>query len=193
MGMLLGLVAGCGGGGAAAPRTASLDCAWIVGDNCWKQASTRAASCLPPESEEGLFSTDYRTCTYASGAVVTFDPPLTPPLLPFDRGKFTVATAGGTCLQFEKTQTEMILTVAGQTVRSTPPGEMELNVTCPDGISYTTPDAPALQSCITDPALFFGGTPGYASSYGTNFLALGLVNRSSTTWATQWVFRCSLN
>ncbi len=190
MGMILVLLTGCGG---PAPKTASLDCAWIVGNNCWKQAATEAMSCLSPASESGLFSSDLLTCSYASGVVVTFDPPLMTPLLPFDTGKFTVATSGQTCLQFEATQTEMMLTVAGQTVRSSRPGGMTLSVTCPDGITYTTDDEPALQSCIADPSVLFGGPPAYAVTYGTSRLAFGLLNGSSTTWDTQSVFDCSVN
>jgi hypothetical protein len=195
MGVALSLLSiGCGGSApTSAPKTASLDCAWIVGDNCWKQAAAQAMSCLPSASETGLFSSDLATCSYTSGAVVTFDPPLMTPIVPFDTEKFTVARAGATCLQFEQTSTDLVVTVAGQTVRSSRPGGTTLSVTCPDGTTYVTDDAPALQNCISDPTLQFGGAPAYTVTYGTGTLAVGLLNASSTTWDTQWVFDCSVD
>ena len=75
----LGLGCSSGGDGSNTP-SASLDCAWLAGNNCWKSTLAQAESCLPPKSESGTLSADMKSCTYASGAVVTFDSALVLPV-----------------------------------------------------------------------------------------------------------------
>ena len=58
----------------------NLTCQYLGGDNCFKVTASAAASCLPASTETGTFSADHSTCTYATGDVVTFTPPLTLPL-----------------------------------------------------------------------------------------------------------------
>ena len=83
VGLALGTVvfgsSGCGGGSSGG-SSASLDCAYLASDNCWKTTAAAASSCLPAESEIGMLSADGSTCTFATGDVVTFTPALVLPL-----------------------------------------------------------------------------------------------------------------
>jgi hypothetical protein len=98
-------VVACGSPSASSPADAGsggadggvLDCAWAAGTNCWKTAIATAANCLPPSAEEGRFSTDGKTCTYASGTVVTFAGPLGQGSIP----SFTVTSGSKMCLGFQ--------------------------------------------------------------------------------------------
>jgi hypothetical protein len=61
------------GGG---PTSGVFDCVLVTGSNCWKTVIAAAEGCLPPSSAQGKLSADGKTCTYASGSVVTFASPL---------------------------------------------------------------------------------------------------------------------
>src|SRR5262249_44493283 len=93
----------CGSSGGPSGPSGTLDCAWLAGDNCWKTTASAATSCLPPPSETGTFSADKSTCTYASGPVVTFTPPL---VLPIPNSgatwNFTVANGTAPCLTYKQ-------------------------------------------------------------------------------------------
>lgn len=175
---VLWTAAGCGGG-ASAP----LDCAWLAGDNCWKQTAAKAVPCLPPANEVGTLSADNETCTYAGGATVTFAPPLTLPV-PKSEGNqspawnFTVANGGAACLHFEATGAEFELTVGGQTVSEGRSGPMGLAVTCPDGASYVNPNAFDLLTCGNGTA--FGGLPGLTYSSTATSVTFGLIGAASS-------------
>jgi hypothetical protein len=172
---------------------APLDCAWIVGDNCWKAMAARAAGCLPPGAESGILSSDLRSCTYAGGAIVRFEASVPLMASPPRVFQFDLTNAGQSCFTFDQDDAGFAVTVANQTVTSSWPGGMEMSVTCPDGTTYATMDAPALQSCIADPSTSFGGVPGYAYSGGAFDASFGLVNARPDSWETLPVWKCSVN
>ena len=110
---------GCSSGGSGSGGGA-LTCEWLAGDNCWKQTATAATACLPPTDEHGTLSDDGRTCTYASGAVITFASPLVFPLPDEPTWNFTVSNAGQTCLHYEDVNSHLRLVVGDQTVTEAP-------------------------------------------------------------------------
>jgi hypothetical protein len=178
-----GMVAGCGG------DSAPLDCAWLASENCFKTTASMAVSCLPPETEEGVLSADNRTCTYASGATVAFEPALQLPLPQDPVWNFTVTGASGqTCMHFQKVASgAFTLDVGGQTYREGLSGS-GLEATCPDGSSYVLPLANV--SSIFDCPGDFVSLPGHgwsSSSTGTSFY---LVGTSSTSSEALSVFSC---
>jgi hypothetical protein len=167
---LLWTAAGCGGGSAG-----PLDCAWLVGDNCWKQTAAAAVPCLPPTAETGVLGADDKTCTYASGATVVFAAPLTLPVPRELEGNqppawnFTVSNGGATCLHFESSASSLKLTVGGQTVTERRSGVMGLAVTCPDGTAYASSDAFTLIGCGD------GFPPGLTYSSSATSVSFGLI------------------
>jgi hypothetical protein len=160
--------------GSSGGPSGTLDCAFLAGDNCWKTTASAAQSCLPSPSETGTFSADRSTCTYATGAVVTFTPPLTLPVP--NTGalwNFSVANGASPCLAYkEDAGKAMTLTVMGQTFTESPAGT-GLNVKCPDGTSFSNSNALSLFSC---PGSNFGGLPGIAWAGTSTSLSVGLIN-----------------
>ncbi|HVY39122.1 MAG TPA: hypothetical protein VHM31_14350 [Polyangia bacterium] len=194
MGVLVVSVAwalGCGGSSSGGGKT--LDCAYLGGDNCWKTTAASAASCLPPESETGTLSADGKTCTYASGTVVTFTPALVLPL-PANGNQtwnFTVTAAGGAmCLSYKDDGNGGItLNVQGQTVKEGATGSLGVSLTCPDGTTYSNANAFALFSCPD--AGLLGGLPGAAWSDTSTSVSLSLLATSSSgSFDGQPVFNC---
>ncbi len=123
-------------GGAA---SATLDCAWLGGNNCYRAAAT--ASCLPPATAMGMLSRDGKTCTYASGAVITFDDPVTfpIPLSPLRLFKFTVTTGGQLCLRYEDVSSSPIRARMSTALGAISIDESSgITVSCPDGKRYST-------------------------------------------------------
>lgn len=180
---------GCGGSSSSGK---SLDCAYLAGDNCWKTTAAAAASCLPAESEMGTLSADGKTCTYASGTVVTFTPALVLPL-PTNGNQtwnFTVTTAGGgMCLAYKDDGNGGInLTVQGQTVKESVAGTFGLALSCPDGTSYSNSNALSLFSCPD--AGLLGGLPGAAWSDTDTSVSLSLLATSSGSDGGPSVFNC---
>lgn len=193
MGVLVVSVAwalGCGGSSGGGK---TLDCAYLAGDNCWKTTAASAASCLPAESEMGTLSADGKTCTYASGTVVTFTPALVLPL-PVNGNQtwnFTVTTAGGAmCLAYKDDGNGGItLNVQGQVVKEGTAGSLGLSLTCPDGTTYTNGNAFSLFSCPD--AGLLGGLPGAAWSDTNTSVSLSLLATSpSGSFDGQPVFNC---
>jgi len=181
-----GLACSSGSGGK------SLDCAYLAGDNCWKTTAALATSCLPPSSEIGTLSADGKTCTYASGAVVTFASPLALPL-PVDGTQswnFTVTGADGQpCLAYRDDQKAgLTLTTQGQTVKETEPGGLSIAMVCPDGTTYSNSNAFTLFSCPD--AGLFGGLPGDAWSSTDTRVNLGLLATSTGSDESLPVFDC---
>jgi hypothetical protein len=181
----LGAGTGCGGGGSSA----SLDCAWLAGENCWKTTASQAVSCLPPEADTGVLSADLRSCAYANGTVVTFDPPLVLPLPEEWSFKFSIASAGTTCLRYDETDSGLTLTVNGQTYRESYSG-FRLSATCPDGTSYSNSNALELLSCESEAGIF-SGLPGHFWSDSDSFVSFGFLNTSNDTTSSLPVFDCS--
>lgn len=187
--ILVAVAVGCGSSGGGGGG-ASLDCAWLAGDNCWKTTASKATTCLPPSAESGVLSADNHTCTYASGAVVTFSPPLVLPIPNSPTWNFTITDGGQTCLHYQKTATGFSLTVGSDTVTEESTGLLGIKLTCPGGMSYSNPSALDLFSCDADGGASFGGLPGDAwSSSGTN-VAFGLIGGSSTSSNELQLFDC---
>jgi hypothetical protein len=190
MTMWVGLGCGSGGGGGGGGGGgAVLDCAFLAGDNCWKTTASAATSCLPPETESGTLSADNKTCTYASGAVVTFATPLVVPPPNNPTWNFTVNAGGQECLHYEEATT-FKLTVGGQTVTEGSSGTLGLRISCPDGKSYTAANAFDLLSCGDDAGATFGGLPGSAWSFSGSRLIFGLLSTSSSSSNELQVFDC---
>jgi hypothetical protein len=178
---LLGSVAlafGCGssdgqGGG-------NLDCAWLEGNNCWKSTTSAAETCLPPSDTYGTFSADNATCTYASGHVVTFTPPMSLPIVDGNSQAwdFTVTAAGKTCLHYQRTSNdEVTFTVGDQTYREGTSGAMGWQVTCPDGTRYANSNALELFGCPNG----LDGMPGNAYGDSDTSLSFSLLGTSSSS------------
>jgi hypothetical protein len=184
---------GCSSGNAAG---GSLDCGWLMGNNCWKSTASAAAACLPAASDTGTLSADGSTCTYASGQVVSFTPPVVLPLSDGNTWNFTVTSGGQTCLQFESTQsTSLKLVVQGKTFTETANAATgSLTYSCPDGSSVSTTNLIALLMCGSnaDGGQSFGGLPGYADSWSDNSISFGLESTSTDPAAASVpVFSCS--
>lgn len=180
---------GCSGGSSGGN---SLSCAYLAGDNCWKTTAAQATSCLPASSEVGTLSADGKTCTYASGAVVTFASALALPI-PVDgtaSWNFTVTGADGQpCLAYkDDPNVGITLTVQGQTVKETEPGGLSVAMACPDGTTYSNSNAFTLFSCPD--AGLFGGLPGDAWSSSDTSVSLGLMATSSGSDGSLPVFDC---
>jgi hypothetical protein len=135
--------------GVSSTPEGSLDCAYVMSaDSCWKSTAAAAARCLPPPGEQGTMSADGKTCTYASGAVVAFDNPLTASgsIGPWS---FTVTTGGTTCLRLaqpapdQQTLTTSLGTLS-EVVDGGPQGD--LTFTCPDGTTLSGPES-SISSC----------------------------------------------
>ena len=153
---------------------ATLTCDWLTGnDNCWKTTAGMAAGCLPPETESGTLSADNAICVYASGVSVTFTPPIVLPPPDDITWNFTVVGANGQpCLHFEDTPSNGLkLVVGGQTVDETTTTGLDLNLTCPDGMTYTAPNAFDLLAC----PMAFDGLPGLVWSASGTSLSVTMV------------------
>ena len=190
--MLLGavlIVAGCGSTTSNGSGSANLDCSWLASDNCWKMTASEA-SCLPPSNETGVLSSDNATCTYASGAVVTFAPPLMFPISDKPNWNFTVQTAGQTCMHYQDNDGGISLTVGSDTFTEGTEGSFGLKVTCPGGLSYSNSNALALLSCNADSGASLGGLPGDVWSSTGDGVTFGLISTSSTSNELS-VFNCS--
>jgi hypothetical protein len=108
--------------------------------------------------------------------VVTFTPPVVlPSPTTSHTWNFTVASGGSPCLSYKEDANKTItMTVMGQTVTETGAGS-SLTVKCPDGKSYSNPNALNLLSCPN----FFAGIPGILSSDSSTSLSVGLLGTGS--------------
>ena len=158
----------------------SLDCAWLEGDNCWKTTLSGATSCLPAAGDTGVLAADGRTCTYASGHVVTFDEPLVLPL-PIDgdvQFRFTVTAGGQACMRFVETENAMTLTVGDQIFEEQTTGGTNMRITCPDGSSYSNDNALDLLECRGDFFSSLAIMPGTSWGSGNTSVSFGLLGYS---------------
>jgi len=164
-----------------------LDCAWLAGDNCWKDMIQAAMACVPPSSESGTLTADGSSCSYASGTSVTFNTKI---VLPFpDSGQddwdFSLASGGTECLSYHDDASDNErLTVQGMTYSEKTVG-VGLQVTCPDGTQYAAQNAFDLLNC-TD---FFSEAPGYAYSDSDTSVNFALLNGTGSSLS---VFDCSM-
>ena len=165
--LVVGMLAGCGGGD-------DLTCEYLASDeNCFKTTAMNAVGCLPPEGAVGTLSSDFATCTYTTGQVVTFTPPLVLPM-DFDTPwNFTVETDGQPCLEFHEIGEDGFdLTVLGETVSERLNGR-GLELSCPDGSTFSNGNALELLSC---PGESFGDLPGNTSNSGIDSVFFGFIN-----------------
>ena len=79
-------------------------------------------------------SADNATCTYASGAVVTFTPPLVFPISTDTNWNFTISNGGQDCLHYEDTGVGVKLAVGGNMVTESASGALGLAIACPDNL-----------------------------------------------------------
>lgn len=188
--LLLGsLLAGAGCGGAAP----TLTCSYLEGDNCWKTTAAAAPSCLPASTELGTLSADGKTCTYASGDVVTFTPALALPLptssanIPWN---FTVTTgSGAVCLSYvQDANNDMTLTVGDQTVKESTYGS-GFAISCPDGTSFSNSNGLALLTCPD--ANLLTSFPGNTWSSTSTSVSFGLLG-TAASYGSEPVFNCEM-
>ena len=177
------IVVGCGGGSSSK----SLDCAYLAGNNCWKTTVAEAATCLPAAGTTGELSADNSSCAYASGQTITFTPALVLPLASgFKDWNFTVTTGGQPCLHYEESSGGVQLTVGADAVSEMISGAAGIDLTCPDGTTYSNSNALALLNC---PGSTFGDLPGNTTSSGSTSVRFGLINTGTPSSVT--VFDCS--
>jgi hypothetical protein len=123
------------------------------------------------------------TCTYASGAVVTFDTALPWPLPVDPVWAFTVTSGGQQCLRFRDAADGFALTVNDQSVIQAADG-LTLVVSCPDQTTFSNSNALDLLHCPADGGL--GGLPGAASFHtatSVSFSLIGAANGSATIFS----------
>jgi len=185
--MRIWLVAGvivAGFGGCSSSK--SLDCAYLAGDNCWKTTVAKA-TCLPAAGTTGTLSADNASCAYASGQMITFTPALVLPLASgFNDWNFKVTTGGQPCLHYEESSGGFELTVGADAVSEMVSGGDGIDLTCPDGTTYSNSNALALLSC---PGGTFGDLPGNTTSSDSTSVTFGLINTGTPSSVT--VFDCS--
>lgn len=177
--VVLALLVGCSSG------KDTLDCDYLAStDNCWKTTASPAASCLPAEADIGVLADDNSSCTYASGQVITFDPPLTLPLPDQPAWDFTVTTNGAECLHYTEPSDGkgFTLTVMGDTVSESISGG-SLSLSCPDDTSFESSHPLDLLKCPGD----FGSLPGTEFSSSATSVQFTLLNTGDNTLA---VFQC---
>jgi hypothetical protein len=187
--LVVGIGGGCSGGSSGGGGGA-LTCAWLASDNCWKMTLDDAAGCLPPTAETGVLSADNKTCTYASGAVVTFKTALVIPIPDQSSWNFTITKGGQDCLHYEDVGQGFKVVVGGHnTVTGAPSGLQGFGISCPDGTTASTSNALNLLNCDADGGAPLGGLPGrILSSSGTSF-SFSLLRSSSS--GEQQLFDCS--
>jgi hypothetical protein len=160
-----------------------LDCNWLATNNCWKTTFAAATSCLPNSNEIGTLSADGLTCTYASGAVVTFDNPVVLPVPNGTQWKFTISNAGQQCFRFEQpTDKSSKLTTSAGTVTQSSSG-LTFDISCPNGSAYEAGNGLQLLSCPNG----LTGMPGVIWSDTSMSLSFGVLGTGS---AQGQVFSC---
>jgi hypothetical protein len=186
--LVLGVLAvgGCGGGSSPAKL---LDCDWLAGNNCYKTTVAAAGACLPSIVETGTLSANNSTCTYASGAVVTFNPPLTLPLPQSPNWAFTVTKNGTPCLTYtQPAQGTITLKTSAGTFTEGAAGS-SITATCPDGTQYSNSNPLSLLSCGADAGFLAGGLPGSTWSSTNVTVSFSLVGVPTNNTST-FIFDC---
>lgn len=163
-----------------------LTCEVLASNNCWRQAVAEAALCVPASEEQGMFSADLTSCTYADGALVTFEEPAQVPQEDDVVWDFTVSTPDGEpCLSFyddaDSGSGTVALTTARGTVTEIVSGTT-LTLICPEGDAYRGSGLSLLE-CED----VFTSLPGYVTSWSDSFLSFGLAGTGD---AVQDVFAC---
>jgi hypothetical protein len=170
------VIAACGSSSGSAGNP--IDCNWLAGSNCYKATVSATSACLPDSTTSGALSADGKTCTYPSGQVITFDPPVMMPLSADQLLHFTLTSGGTQCLKVDQGGSgSFTVTTTDGTFASTSQGGV-LTATCPDGSSYSVSGSNALALLSCDG----GGTPpSTASGSGTNTLQFWLGGLGTAT------------
>jgi len=144
-----------------------------------------ATTCLPPDADTGTFNADNSTCSYATGEVVTFTPPIVLPTGTDLTWNFSIDDANGQlCLHYQDNGSTVGLTVVNQTVTESPTGGLGMKITCPDGTSVQTANALNLLSCPSG----FTSLPGIGWSSSDTFISATITGTGDTGLP---VFDCS--
>ncbi len=169
-------MAACGSSSGSAGNP--LDCNWLAGSNCYKATVSATSACLPDSTTSGTLSADGKTCTYANGQVITFEPPVMMPLSTGQPLHFTLTSGGTQCLKVDESGSgSFTLTTTDGTFASALQGGV-LTATCPDGSSYGVSGSSALALLYCDG----GGTPpSTAVGSGTNSLQFWLGGLGTAT------------
>lgn len=168
---VLAILSGCGGGGGA------LTCELLAEpDNCWAEAASAFAACLP--QPQGVLAPDRASCTFPDGVRVVFEPALPVSGLDLDHVAVTVLASGGDeCGRFVDTgMNRQELTAGGETVT----GELrggEFHLRCGDDELSTSFDA--LLQC-----------PPPLPSAGLQLTSTGVTFIAASAATPMPVFRC---
>lgn len=173
------LIASCGAdnGDDTTNNDVKLDCAWLEGDNCWKQGVQQARDCVDP-SIVGTLSLDRLSCTFGGGTIVTFDD-----AVPSDNASayvlnFTLAISNDDCVRFQaadvRLETDQGAVVAASDGSS-------YNVSCP-GDPVLTGDLQLLSDCAV------GHLPGFSWNADPGFFEVFLAG--GTSGAADLLFEC---
>ena len=160
-----------GGGG----ETSTLTCAWLQGDNCWTEMlGTRERV---HGSRAGALATDRASCSYASGARVTFASAVPVSVQDYD-WRFDVRNGATLCVGLEEDGDNFaVQTTDGKLSYEVTDGN-GVRITCPNGARFEAPYAVALlTSCGAQ------GFPsrGYAAGANAILYTLGVTNDSART------------
>jgi hypothetical protein len=140
---VLAALAGC-------DNAQSLTCELLADPaNCWAQAASALAACLPDRALPGTLAADRTSCGFADGALVTFDAALPSDTSGLERLAFTIGSGGTTCGRFVDTfANRMELTAGGKTVVSELLGGRQFHLRCDGGPDYQA-DFDLLFTCTT--------------------------------------------
>jgi hypothetical protein len=167
-----------------------LDCAYLTSvNNCWKSTTAAAARCVPSPTEQGTMSADGKTCTYASGPVITFDNPVT------SSGSsgpwsFTLTTGGKTCVRLTQpsSHSQTLTTSLGTLSVALVGAQGDLSLTCPDGTTYSGPQS-SLSGCEKAlPVVGIGTGGSSAADAGETWLTTFSLENTGASEVI--VFRC---
>jgi hypothetical protein len=158
-------LAGCGDGGE------SLDCAWLEGENCWKDSLQAAQPCAHDSTVDGTLSADETKCTFTDGTEISFAAPLDLANMDDPSWDFEIKTNGSFCMSWKDKDegTNMTLTTSLGTFRENVSG-MSMTIQCPDGGEFTISNAMSLLECENA----FSILPGFASSWTDTSVTLSL-------------------
>jgi hypothetical protein len=173
-------VAACGATGDTATP---IDCKWLEGANCWKDATVAATSCIEAYTR-GTFDAATTTCTYPD-AKVNFAVPASTSYQRAGPWRFQIDNAAGNCMTFEQTGQlrvgGMILKTSLGTFTETAVGS-DVVYACPDGRRYRIDAVKRLECSLSS-------IPGWLS-FGESPYRDGTIGFALTGSTAPYVFMC---